>query len=525
MPASTPAPERRRARAPEPVDQAALVESLRRAAVSGGAAELATVVETHISYVLLAGAYAYKIRKAVDLQFLDFTTLAARRYDCQEELRLNQPLAPSIYVDVVTITGTVDDPVIGGDGPVLEYAVRMRQFPHDALLSDMLARGALTPAHIDQLATTVTTFHLRTARTGVALPWGTPDGILQPALQNFTQLLAVVRDAEGRSALEALRAWTEREHAACVEAFLKRRQDGFVRECHGDLHLGNIACVDGEVTLFDRLEFNESMRWIDVMNDVAFVVMDLQERMRADLAARFLNAYLETTGDYEGLQVLRFYLVYRAMVRAKVARLRVGQVGAGREARTGRGEYHGYLELARRLGQRASGAILITHGLAGSGKTTCAQTVIERTAAIRIRTDVERKRLYGLPASASSDSPVDGGLYSAEATERTYAHVCSLARSVAAAGYTVIVDGTFLKRAQRDLFRKAAVTLGLPFVIIAVTAPLDTLRARVAARRGSGAGASEATLAVLEWQIEIQEPLGPDERSKIVNWGTGESGN
>src|ERR1700730_5922413 len=187
--------------APAQLDQAKLVESLRKPAVFGpgtGAAP-AAVIETHISYVLLTGQYAYKIKKAVDLQSLNFSTLAARRHYCDEELRLNRPLAPSVYLDVVAITGTVDAPVIGGDGPVLEYAVRMRQFGPDALLSDMLARDALTDAHIDQLAAVVASFHGATNRAGGDAPYGRLDDILRPALENFTQLLAVV---------DRSRAWT-----------------------------------------------------------------------------------------------------------------------------------------------------------------------------------------------------------------------------------------------------------------------------------------------------------------------------
>ena len=293
----------------------------------------------------------------------------------------------------------MEAPVIGGDGPVLEYALRMRQFRQDALLSDMLARGVLTDAHIDQLATVVASFHQGTNRACADAPYGRLHDILQPALENFTQLLAVVDDPRDRSDLESLRTWTGGEHTTCAAMFVHRRRAGFVRECHGDLHLGNIALIDGRVTLFDRLEFNASMRWIDVMNDVAFVVADLQERKRPDLAARFLTAYLEATGDYEGLGVLRFYLVYRAMVRAKVARFRMRQLESPDEREQVHAEYRAFVDLARRHSQRPQAAIIITHGLAGSGKTTCAQWLLERTGAVRIRTDVERKRLHGLGAA------------------------------------------------------------------------------------------------------------------------------
>ncbi len=506
--------------APSAPDQATLIASLRNPTVFGqepGAARV-DLIETHISYVLLTGTYAFKIKKAVDLQFLDFSTLAKRRYYCDEELRLNRPLAPSVYLDVVAITGTAEAPVLGGDGPVLEYALRMRQFAQDGLLSEMLARGALTGAHIDRLAGVVAAFHGSTSRAAADAPYGRLDDILQPALENFTQLLTVVDDTPDRVALDSLRAWTDDTHAACASLFLSRRRQGFVRECHGDLHLGNIAVIDGGLTLFDRLEFNESMRWTDVMNDVAFIVADLQERQRPDLAARFLSTYLETTGDYAGLGVLRFYLVYRAMVRAKVAYFRMRQLDSPVASEKPRAEYRAFLDLARRDTHPPQAAIIITHGLAGSGKTTCAEIVVEQAAAIRIRTDVERKRVHGLEAHASSGSRVGEGLYSGEATRRTYTHVCALARGVADAGYAVIVDGAFLQRWQRDMFRAVAAALRIPFVILAVSATEATRLERIARRRERGDDASEATVEVLHAQVANCEPLTADEQPFVVQW-------
>jgi hypothetical protein len=498
-------------------DQASLLRALRNPRIFGPGTRAVTLLETHISYVLLTGEYAYKIRKAVNLEFLDFTTLAARQHDCQEELRLNHDLAPSIYLDVVAITGTIADPMIGGDGPALEYAVRMRQFQRDALLSDLLARGTLAPSHIDELAGLVADFHARTRRAAADMPYGRPDDVLQPARQNFTQLCATTDAPRERIDLDALQAWTETEYEACVSIFAARRRQGFVRECHGDLHLGNIVLIEGSITLFDRLEFNESMRWIDVMNDVAFVVMDLQERSRRDLAARFLTAYLEATGDYDGLSVLPFYLVYRSMVRAKVARLRVSQLGAPADRAHVLADGRAYLELARRQSRRAAGAIVITHGLPGSGKTTYSQAVVENLEAVRIRTDIERKRLHGLGALASSQSGVGGGLYTTEATDRTYAHMCALAREVVAAGYVVVVDGAFLQHRHRQLFREAAVTLHVPFVIMSLSASASTLQSRILHRHEQADDASEATLAVLERRRTIAEPLAVEEQPFVVH--------
>jgi len=506
--------------ATEPPDdlptQRALIARLRDPSLYPAPVASVSLQETHISWVLLTGQCAYKIKKAVNLGFLDFTTLPARRHFCEQELRLNRRLAPAIYLDVVAITGTVGKPVIGGGGPILEYAVRMREFPQDDLASRVLARGALTAAHIDALAADVAAFH---GRVEVARPdssFGVPEDILGVALQNFAQILPLASDAPERADLDALHDWTQREFAACRPVFLQRRQDGFIRECHGDLHLGNIALVDGRITIFDCIEFNDHLRWIDVISEVAFVVMDLHDRGSAALAHRFLNAYLELTGDYAGLAVLRFYLAYRAMVRAMVTRLRVSQVEPGAAQAALLAEYRGYVALAKGYAEAPRPAIVITHGLAGCGKTTSSQALLELTGAVRVRSDVERKRMHGIGVLDRTGSGIASGLYAAEATRETYLRVRSAAHGIAAAGRIAIVDATFLQRWQRDLFRQLAADLGLPFVIVDFVAREATLRERIALRAEHGGDASDADLAVLEHQLRTQVPLAPDEQPFVV---------
>ncbi len=417
-----------------PSDQSRLVASLVDPGRFGKGCTRVTHLETHISHVLLTGAFAYKIKKPLDLGFLDFTTLAKRRYYCEEELRLNRRLAPDIYLDVVAITGSLEDPVLNGAGTTLEYAVRMREFAQEALASRMLAQGTLSAAHIDALAAEVAAFH---GRIDVAPPgsaFGTPDTVLDVAAQNFEQIRPLLTDSTDHATLDALRDWTLAEHTACRGALQQRHDTGFVRECHGDLHLNNIAILAGAVTIFDCIEFNDELRWIDVMSEVAFTVMDLEDRGRGEFGHRFLNAYLERTGDYAGLAVLRFYLAYRAMVRAKVACLRGGQLAPG-DAKTALvAEYRSYVDLARHYARPPQPAFVVTHGLSGCGKTTLTQPLLELCGAIRIRTDVERKRLHGIDAAARSGSALDAGLYTADATERTYRRVLALAEAVAAAG-------------------------------------------------------------------------------------------
>lgn len=494
---------------------AKLIDALRNPACYDHPVETVELIETHISYVLLAGDFAYKLKKPVDLGFLDFSTLDKRRFYCQEELRLNRRLAPDIYLDLVPVAGTADAPVVGGSGPVLEWAVKMRRFPQQALLSQVLKQGGLAAAHIDAIARQVADFHGRAAIAGRASPFGEAERVHQPVLQNFEQIRTKLQQPEDIERLEALAAWSEAQYAAHRDDFAARKRGGFVRECHGDMHLGNMVLMDGKVTLFDCIEFNDNLRWIDVMSEAAFLAMDLEDRKRPDFARRFLNGYLELTGDYDGLVILRYYLAYRALVRAKVAAIRAGQADA-REGGQAWAEYRGHIELAERLTRPVRPRLLITHGLSGCGKTTITQSLLAVSGAIRLRSDVERKRLFGLAPDARSGSGVEAGLYTAEAGRRTYERLAELADSVIRAGYPVIVDATFLKRAQREQFRELAARRRVPFAILDCRAKEKTLRERVAKREQAGADASEAGLAVLEHQLANREPLARDEQPRII---------
>ena len=495
-------------RATSPVEQARLVAAL--CEPGRLCREGVRLVETHISYVLLTGTHAYKIKKAVKLPFLDFSTLAARREFCEQELRLNRRLASDLYLDVVTISGTVDDPVVDGPGTVLEYAVRMREFPEHMLLSDVLGRNELGAGQVDALAAQVAAFHERAAIAAPSSGYGHPGRILDLALANFAEI-GPLADAADRPALAALERWTRREHAAKEAAFARRCDEGAIRECHGDLHLSNIALVDGRITIFDCVEFNDEMRWIDPLSEVAFTVMDLDHHAHAHLAHRFLSAYLECTGDYAGCAVLRFYLVYRAMVRAKVACLRATQLAGAAAHYAMYRDFGAYLRLAQAYAASSHPALVAMHGPSGCGKSTLAQLVVERAGAVRIRTDVERKRLGGLSAGERSGSDIASGLYAPDLTRRTYDRLLTCARGVLQGGATALVDGTFLRRRQRDLARAFAAEQSVPFVLIDCVASTPTLRARVAARARAGTDASEADLAVLAHQLETADALAIDE--------------
>jgi len=481
------------------------------------------VIETHISVVVLAGEFAYKLKKPVDLGFLDFRTLAARQHFCEEELRLNRRTAPGLYLEVLPIAGRPNEPLLGGDGPPIEYALKMRRFSQACLLDRMARDTTLTPTHIDALAAVVAAFHARIDRANGSSPFGTPPQVLAPALQNFDQILALDGSAQDPGDLALLRAWTVREHRRRRESIEQRRQEGFVRECHGDLHLGNIAVIDGSPVPFDCIEFDAQLRWIDVMSEIAFLVMDLLDHRLPALAWRCLDAYLQATGDYGGVELLRFFLVYRAMVRAKIALIRDGQTAASDGAGTGpKSAFRTYLDLALELSRSGRPAIVLMHGLSGSGKSTVAQAALESLGAIRIRSDVERKRSHGLAAAERSASGVESGLYVPAITALTYRRLATLAAGIVRAGWPALVDATFLRQADRESFRALARSEAVPFLIVSCEAAEATLRARVVAREREAGDASEAGLAVLERQLATREPLVADELADAITVTTDE---
>ena len=478
------------------------------------------LLETHISWVVLVGRYAYKLKKAVNLGFLDFSGLELRRYYCAEEIRLNRRLAAGIYLEVVGIGGSIENPQLHGL-PVLEYAVKMRRFVVGQQFDRLLLRKVLLPQHIDSLAGKIASFHLA---LGAGLPevagearYGTAQAVYKDVAQNFTQLQGMPLKRGDSALLAALRSASDAEFQACSAFIEQRREQGFVRECHGDMHLANIVLLDGQATPFDGIEFNPALRWIDVINELAFPFMDLLLHKRADLAYRLLNAYLEVTGDYAGLGLLRFYLAYRAMVRAKVSAIRATQPELSpRQASREWANYRSCLALAASSFARARPVLIITYGLPGSGKTTFSQLALQKIMAIRLRSDVERKRLYGVATQANSRAQTGLDLYTAAVTQQTYVRLAELARPLLQAGYSVVVDAAFASQQQRDVFYRLAHELDIACLIASIQSSPATLRTRITQRMQAGADASEADVVVLEKLQLTQQPLSVEENARSV---------
>ncbi len=428
------------------------------------------------------------------LEFLDASTLALRRHLCEEELRLNRRLAADIYVDVTAITREAGVLRVGGGGEVVEYAVRMKQFDSSQELSALLDAGQVRPEEITRLAQRLAKYHADAPRAG-SPEFTHTQQLHDTVLGNLAILLAHL-DGAALPELGALIDWTHERLRDSLAPLRVRERSGFVRECHGDLHAGNIVRWGGELVPFDCLEFDPKLRWIDVMNDCAFLVMDLWAHGREDLAWVFLNSYLECTGDYEGVRLLRFYAVYRALVRAMVDSL---------SARHDRMRMR--IKTAAMFTTRPPPVLLIMHGLSGSGKSWLSERLATRLGAVRMRSDVERKRFTD---ASTSDR------YTPQFGRRTYARLIEGAESCLQGGLSVIVDAAFLKAAQRRLFRDLALRHGVRYVIIHCAADPPVLEQRIAQRQRMHTDPSEAGIEVLKLQLRNMEPLDAEERLRAI---------
>ena len=503
-------------------DQKTLLESLTRPGVLPGSGENVECIETHANWILLAGQRAWKIKKAVDLGFLDFSTLERRAHFCREELRLNRRLAPDLYLEVATIHGSPEAPGFGESGNPIEYAVVMRRMDPDQRLDRRLERGELARDELDPLARDIAAFHRDLVPADPDSTHGRPDQLRGFMEDNF-RVCGEHLSGEDAKRLAGICSRGRRLFDRLEPRLDQRRQEGHVRECHGDLHLGNLIRHEGRVRAFDCIEFDPELRWVDTASEISFLLMDLRFRGRADLAARWLDRYLEWTGDHAAWPLLSHYQSYLAMVRCKVALLAAAQHGhestAGRKQRD---QARRYLETAGRALAPGRGCIILTHGLSGSGKSHVSGELLEQLDALRLRSDIERKRLFGLEPLDRSHSQTGAGLYTAGATEKTFDHLCEKAAGLAGAGCRVIVDATFLRRDLRDRFRRAASSRGLAFAILHVDAPRAVLESRVSARNSEGRDASEAGLEVLADQIRHMEPLDDPERALSLRVDTSE---
>lgn len=476
--------------------------------------------ETHISQIILTGEWVYKVKKAVNFGFLDFSTLELRKHFCEEEVRLNRRTAPNLYVSVEALYCDDGQFNFCGRGALVDYAVKMRQFDPEALLLNRMPQVGLEHEFFQSLGYELARFHEAAAISGAEHDFGDAAAVRFPVEENFRQIAPRIDDVKDRACLQHLERWSELQSERLSALFDMRKQQGRIRECHGDLHLANIALIDERPVLFDCIEFNPRLRWIDVASDLAFLIMDLGFNGYPEQANQLLNSYLEYSADYELLTVLNYYIVYRAMVRAKVAVLRMEQAAEAEQAEL-RGQFRAYVAFARATTEQTNSYLAITCGVSGSGKSTLARKLAAHSAAIHLRSDVVRKQLAGLKPLQSSeqlDPDNPDWLYSREYTEKTFARLKTLAEQALGLGYPTIVDATFLSAASRQPFIAIAERLTIPFYLLYLEVPPAELRRRIGQRQRKGGDASEADAAIMEEQLSHFESFSASEEPYVIRF-------
>jgi len=442
--------------------------------------------------------------------------LADRKHYCEEELRLDRRFAPDLYVDVVPITLDYDRISVEGSGEPIEYAVKMKRFASDALLIERLRANHVTRAEVIELARTVAAFHNQ-ATPQTAWSAGSPESILSNAVDNLSALQPWVITEPAASLLRSLQLWTRDTFEELEPKVAARLTDGFIRECHGDLHLGNIVMWQNRLLPFDGIDFNEEFRVIDVLSDIAFLTMDFAAHRRHDLRFLFRNAYVEQQADRGALDLLRWYEVYRALVRGKVASLRAQQLAvSGGDVHEADADRDRHIALAHDLSCAPPPTLTITHGVSGSGKSTYSERLVARSGAIRVRADVERKRLFGLQPSDRVEAAKRKELYSPDANLATYMQLYTLAEQLLSSGYSVVLDATFLQAKQRRMMHELADRLRVDFAILDCVADPHTLTQRVHDRQADELEPSDADVSVLESQLASREPLTESERALVM---------
>lgn len=467
------------------------------------------LIQTHVSYVLLTGEYAYKLKKPVNFGFLNYSTLELRQHFCAEELRLNQRGAGEIYLEILPITQQENQYHLGGTAEIVEYVLKMRQFPQESLFLSMFERGELNEARMEELGRVVAQYHAQAVTNDYIRKFGEVEQVRQSIDENYDQTVKYIGNPQTQAQFDETKQYTDNFFSQRQQLFTRRIENGWIRECHGDLHLRNICLWHDKILLFDCIEFNEPFRFVDVMFDIAYAVMELEMLQRPDLGNAYLNTYIEQTGDWEGLQVLPLYLSRQSYVRAKVNSFLLDDPGVPAAVKQQAAQTAAaYYKLAWEYTKSRQGKLVLMSGLSGAGKSTVARQLARKTGAIHLRSDAVRKHLAGIPLLERGGDAI----YTPEMTQKTYARLLSLGVELASQGFNVILDAKYDRTSLRHDAITAAQSPQIPLQIIHCTAPMEVIRDRLSSRTGDIA---DATVDLLEAQLAAFEAFTPEEQALV----------
>ena len=490
-------------------DQQDVVAFLSKPGSYGPAIEQVDIIATHVSLVFLAGDRVYKLKRAVKYPYLDFSTAEDRRQACDAELALNRRTAPTLYLEVRALIRLPNGRIgFADNGPAIDWVVVMRRFEQSSLFDALAQTGGLSVPMMNELAGHIADFHALAERR---LDYGGATTLTDIAETNHRCLAAARHVGFAPECVDEIRASSLQRLAVVGGLLDRRRAEGKVRRCHGDLHLRNICLLDGKPTLFDCLEFSDALASIDVLYDLAFLLMDLEHRGLTDFANLVLNRYLDLTDEDDGLPAMPLFLSLRAAIRAHITATAMDRATHAERKPEMATEARRYLDLAARLVRPRPCCLVAIGGLSGSGKSTLAAALAPGIGARVLRSDVIRKRLFGL----APETRLPPSAYAPEVSRRVYEALRQKAAAALAAGYSVIIDAVSLKPEERRSFAAVAKATAVPFSGLWLAAPASTMEARLRARRHDASDASPRVLAQ-----QLRQDAGPIDWL-IIDAGTG----
>ena len=465
------------------IKQPALVDALLNPGAYPHNPRCIEVVQTQMSFVFLTGDYVFKVKKPVDLGYLDYTTLEKRRFFCHQELELNRRLSPDIYLEVVPIVKSGGQIHIGGEGEVIEYAVKMKQLPGERTMDSLLIRGQVTEEMLVAVAEKLAAFHNGAETNPEISAYGELDNIMINIEENYTQTEKYLNMTITSHKYDRIKTYNDRFIDANRLLFRKRVDNGRIKDCHGDLHAAHV-CFSNGIYIYDCIEFNDRFRYCDVASEVAFLAMDLDRYQRPDLSHVFIDAYVRFSQDEELFQLLNFYKCYRAYVRGKVESFKLDDPYIS-EKEIALTTAQGYFNLAYRY-TREKPLLLITSGLVGTGKTTVAQALGQNMGLTVISSDITRKRLAGIPIAEHRFEQFENDIYSKDFSRKTYDDMFDRAMALLSRGRSVILDASFKKKEDRLRAGRLAEESGADFMVMECVLNEEAVKSRLEQRLREG---------------------------------------